>query len=117
MSERDVDELFGGIGGATPRTAPALVLAAIGLIVAIIGLLCLSVPGGMMVLAAVWLIENEMDRCENGFYPPTTHGKVERARRWVFASLFLTIGVFVFQTYLYYRMFYEQLGDFIFLNL
>ena len=117
MSERDVDELFGGSGRkAEPKTGLALGTAALGLVLAIVGLACLSVPGGLLSLLAVWLIENEMDRCDNGFYAPTTHAKVERARRWVFAGLFLTIGVHVIQTYLYMIGFYEALGDLFFLT-
>ena len=111
----ELDELFGDEGGQPePRVWPALVLSAVGVILAILGMACLSAPGGVVVLLGLWWIERESDRVDNGYLPPDARPVVDRARRVVFASLALVIALFVVQAGLYCTGFYQHLGDTLF---
>ena len=112
MARNDVDELFGdGSDGPRPRTGIAIALAITGVLLAIVGMACLSAPGGIVVLLGLWWIERELDRVENGYLAPDAREPVMRARRLVFAALFIVILLFVLQALLYCSGFYQGLGD------
>lgn len=108
----DVDELFGGGDGTPePRTTPAIVLAVLGVVLGVVGLACLSAPGGVVVLLGLWWIEREHDRIENGYLPEEARPTVQRARSIVFLCLFLVIGLLFLQAFLYCGGYYQMLGD------
>ncbi len=93
-----VDELFGSAGaGARPKTGPAYALLALGLAVSVLGLVCTTAPGGLLVLGAWLLVEREGDRVDSGFLPETAAPEVARARRWTAAGLLVVLALFARQ--------------------
>lgn len=109
---RDLEELFGeGEGTPEPRVGTAIALAVLGVVAAVVGMACLSAPGGVIVLAGLWWIERELDRVDNGYLPADARPAVERARRIVLACLGIVIVLFFVQATLYCTGFYQDLGD------
>ena len=107
-----LNELFGeGQGAPEPKTGLAVGLAVTGLLIALLGMACLAAPGGAIVLLGVWRIERELDRVNNGYLSPDARPVVLRARRLIFACLFLVILLFMAQVVLYGLGFYQFLGD------
>lgn len=112
MARDDVDELFGAGGEAPrPRTRGAVTTAIVGVIVALLGMSCLAVPGGVLVLLALGWIDRELERVDNGYLPADARPTVERARNVIIACLMLTILLLVLQAVLYCGGFYQALGD------
>lgn len=112
MARDDLDELFGEGGGTpSPRIVPALALSVIGVITAILGMACLSAPGGILVLLGLWWIERELDRVDNGYLSEEDRPRIESARRFVFLCLGVVILLFFAQAFLYCSGFYQNLGD------
>jgi len=98
---KDVDELFGAGGREVrPRTVPILVTLGCGLVVAVLGLACTSVPGGLMVLVSWMLIEKEMSRIESGYLPVKYEGNLRSLRIAVWAGMILILIIFFLQAYL-----------------
>ena len=115
MARDDLDELFGEGGGTPePKVIPAIALSVIGVLSAIIGMVCLAAPGGILVLLGLWWIEREMDRVENGYLAEDARPRVESARRFVLLCLIIVIALFFLQAVLYCNGFYQGLGDSIF---
>jgi len=117
MSEpvSEVDELFGeGEGAPEPKTTAAILLAFFGLFLSFLGMACLAAPGGLPVLVALWWIERERDRVSNGYLPEAAGPTVERARRLIYAILFVVIALFTLQAVLYCNGTYEALGNMLF---
>lgn len=93
-----VDELFGSAGeGARPQTGRAYALLALGLAVSVLGLVCTTAPGGMLVLGAWLLVDREGDRVDSGYLPATAAPEVARARRWTAAGLLVVLALFALQ--------------------
>ena len=116
MATDELDELFGADDTPDPATTLPVVLAITGLLGAIAGLICCSIPGTALTLVGLWRVEIEHERIENGYYPSSAAPAVARARRIVFTCLLLGIGVLFVQANLYCGGFYQRLGDQIFLG-
>lgn len=96
-----VDELFGeGEGAPAPRTGLILSLLVSGLLTALIGMLCTTAPGGLLVLLAWLLVEKEMDRIDSGYLPSDARPHVQRLRTFTYAGVLVVIGLFVAQGFL-----------------
>lgn len=111
MAEPHIDELFGQGGGApTPRTGWIHALLILGIALSIAGLLCTSAPGGIVVLLAWLLVEQESDRLESGYLPSDCAPALARARSRTWAGIVLVVVIFFVQTILLCTTsFYEQL--------
>lgn len=95
---REVDELFGeGPGAPKPRVRRVYALTVLGVGIAAVGLLCSSVPGGLVVLIAFLLVEREGDRVESGYLPADAGPVVARARKWAAAGMGLSLAMFLVQ--------------------
>lgn len=104
----ELDELFGEREDAPrARTGRVWGLLAVGLVLAGLGLLCSSAPGGILVLVAWMLVEKEMDRVENGYLPADQRPVVVRARAAAVAGLALSVAIFVLQGLLFCNGWYE----------
>ena len=115
--DTEIDDLFGdGSGTPSPSTTGPLVLSLLGLFMSLCGMACLAAPGGIPVLLALWWIERERDRVNNGYLPADAGPVVERTRRLVYLALFAVIGLFVIQALLYCNGTYDALGNLIFLG-
>lgn len=109
---REVDELFGeGEGAPTPRSALVWTLLVSGLLLSLVGLLCTSAPGGILVLLAWSAVEKEMDRVDNGYLPAEARPTVARMRTATYVGLVLVVLVFVVQGWLFCLGFYEHLWE------
>jgi len=109
-TRRDVDELFGeGEGAPSPRVAAVTGLLGGGLVVALVGMACTAVPGGVMVLFAWMLAEKEMDRIESGYLPSDARGVVRLLRTATFVGVLIVVGLFVVQGWLFCSGFYDAL--------
>jgi hypothetical protein len=108
----DLDELFGA-GGGRPRPRSALIgtLVAVGLFLAVIGMACISAPGGILVLTAWMFVEKDLDRLDNGYLPESDRELVETLRSVTYASLLLVVVLFVLQGLLLCNGFYDFLLD------
>ena len=107
---RDVDELFGeGSGAPTPRTGAITALLGTGLVVAVLGMACTAVPGGVMVLMAWMLAEKEVDRINSGYLPADAQGTVSLLQTATFAGVLAVVLLFVIQAYLFCSGFYDLL--------
>lgn len=96
MSE--LDELFGeGDDRARPQRTRILALVTGGLFLELVGLMCTSVPGGLLVLMAWTVVEKDLDRIESGYLAPEHRLEVIRLQRLVLACIFLTIALFALQ--------------------
>lgn len=99
MSE--VDELFGeGGAGFRPRTGRILFLLIGGLVLAVLGLACTSIPGALVLLFGWLTVERELDRVHAGFLPETDRRTLEGYRQAVWGGLGVTLLLFVVQGFL-----------------
>jgi len=106
----DVDELFGdGEGVPTPRTGAILGLLLGGLAVAVAGLACTAVPGGVLVLLGWMLVEKEMDRIDSGYLPDAARRPVARLKLVAYGAVGLIIALFLLQAYLFCSGAYDAL--------
>ena len=111
MADR-VDELFGdGLGPSKPRLGRVWALLVSGTIVCVLGLACLSVPGGLLVLLAVMYVDIERDRVDNGFLPESDRQRVMRARTAAYSGMLFCAAVVLLQWWLYCGGVYNALGD------
>ncbi len=95
---QEVEELFGqGPGAPKPRVKRVYALTAFGFLLAFAGLVCSSVPGGVVILVAWLLVEREGDRVESGYLPREAGPVVTRARRWAGAGMISALGMFLVQ--------------------
>ena len=109
-TRRDVAELFGeGEGAPAPRTLAVAGLLSMGLIVAVLGMACTAVPGGVMVLFGWMLAEKEMDRIESGYLPADARGLVRALRTASFAGVLMVVMLFVLQGWLFCSGYYDTL--------
>ncbi len=109
-TRRDVAELFGeGEGAPSPRVLAITSLLGGGLLVALVGMACTAVPGGVMVLFAWMLAEKEMDRIESGYLPADARGVVRLLQTATFVGVLVVVFLFVAQGYLFCSGFYDEL--------
>lgn len=95
---RDVDELFGeGGSGARPRTRLIALVLGSGLLLALLGMTCTAVPGGLITLVAWALVEKELDRVDSGYLALDYRPGLVTLRAFVWASLLLVMGLFIIQ--------------------
>lgn len=108
----NLDELFGA-GGGRPRPRATLIamLVATGIVLAVLGMGCISVPGGLLVLLAWMLVEKDLDRLESGYLPEADREVVMRVRSLTYAGLLLVVVLFVLQGLLLCNGFYDVLLD------
>ncbi len=113
----NIEELFGrGAGTPKPRLVRVWLLMVAGLLTAILGLACLSAPGGVLVLLAIMAIEKEKDRIDNGYLPETDRAQVMGTRMVAYLALMFCTVLFFLQCWLYSEGFYAALGDLFFLG-
>jgi len=102
-----VDELFGEEGQTVRANIRGIVTTlACGVILALMGLVCSSVPGGLIVLWAWSMTEKEIDRVESGYLPEDALPKLRILKGFVWASLIVILIIFVGQTILLFSGFY-----------
>jgi hypothetical protein len=119
MADSRVDELFSGAGAARPRLGWIYFLLSTGLAAALVGMLCTSAPGGILVLAAWLIVEQESDRLESGFLPSDTEPAIAAARSRAWVGLVIVVGLFVVQSILlcttsFYPYLYATLAALVF---
>lgn len=106
----DVDELFGeGGGNPQPRTTTIVLMLSIGLMVALLGMACTAVPGGVIVLMAWMLAEKEVDRIENGYLADDTRLTVNRLQLISLISVVFVVVLFAVQAWLFCSGYYDLL--------
>ena len=107
---REVGELFGeGKGAPRPRLRLVAILMVSGLVLALGGLACSAVPGGLVVLVAWLVAEKERDRVDSGFLPESDRPRVALVRRLAQAGLVLVIGLLLVQCLLMWGGVYEAI--------
>jgi len=107
---RDVGELFGeGEGTPEPRTGLVVGLLIGGLALAVIGMVCTTAPGGLVVLGGWMVVEKEHERLESGYYPESMRERVEAVRAFAAAGVVTAIGLFFVQGVLLCVGFYDAL--------
>lgn len=108
----DVDELFGdGAGRPRPRTGLISTLLVGGLVLTVLGMACITAPGGLLVLIAWMHVEKDTERLESGYLPEEDRPKVERMRRFTYAGLVVVIALFTLQGLLLCNGAYDLLLD------
>lgn len=107
----NVEELFGeaGSGGARPRRGWIIGTLVAGLLLALFGLVCSSVPGGALVLASWYLAQRELDRVDSGFLPLEFRPGLLTLRALVWSGLLLIVGLFILQGLLLWAGAYDLL--------
>ena len=102
-----VDELFGEEGQAVRANIRGIVTTLVlGVLLAFLGLVCSSVPGGLIVLWAWSLTEKEIDRVHSGYLPEDSLPALRVLKGFVWASLIVILIIFVGQTILLFSGFY-----------
>lgn len=105
-----VDELFGASGaGMRPRTTLIFMLLFTGLTFTLLGLACTSAPGGMLVLAAWSVADDDLARVRSGALPADSGPAAARLRSWTTAGLVVVVVLFVVQLVLLSYGFYDEL--------
>ena len=104
----EVDELFGSAGEPKPRVAWVAVLILTGLLLAILGLACTSVPGILVLLLAWSAAGVEQERVESGYLPKASATQVQALRRISITALMLGALLLVAQLTLLNRGFYSE---------
>ncbi len=109
MSAR-VDELFGASGaGIRPRTTLIFMLLFTGLMFTLLGLACTSAPGGLLVLAAWGVADDDLARVRSGALPADTGAAASKLRGWTTAGLVVVVVLFLAQLVLLSLGFYDEL--------
>lgn len=117
MSEH-VDDLFSSEGTERrARLTLPIVLIVSGLVVALIGLLCSSAPGGVMVLVGLMRIETERRRVQTGALPQSEAEAVTSALRVAYTAMTLVVALFGIQTALLCLGIYQPLWGELFYGL
>ena len=102
-----VEELFGEEGQTVRANIRGIItLLVSGVLLALFGLACSSVPGGLIVLWAWSLTEKEIDRVDSGYLPEDTLPSLRVLKGFVWASLVVILIIFVGQTILLFSGFY-----------
>ncbi|MCB9683326.1 MAG: hypothetical protein H6733_17810 [Alphaproteobacteria bacterium] len=108
----DIDELFGSAGAPQPRTRLVVGLLLGGLAMAVLGMACSAVPGGLVVLGASAVADRELDRVESGYLPPTARAPLRRLKQATFLGMVVVGALFVVQLTLLSMGVYDVLwGD------
>lgn len=94
------DGLFGNDDAPTPRVRLIFALLALGMLVAVLGLACSSIPGGVLVLLAWLSVDKELDRIDSGYLPESDRTRMNRWKRAVMISLWVVLGLVTLQAFL-----------------
>jgi len=109
-----LDELFGeATAEVQPRTNQVYALIGAGLLVALLGLACSSVPGVIVVLLGWYVADKEGDRLDSGFLPQTFAASVHHAQRVAWFGVAGAVLIILAQVMLFcggfYRVYLEAL--------
>ncbi len=94
------DGLFGSEDTPVPRVRLIFVLLALGLLLAILGLACSSIPGGVLILLAWLSVDKELDRIDSGYLPESERTRMKRWKTAVMISLWIVLGLVTLQALL-----------------
>lgn len=94
------DDLFGNEDAPVPRVRRIAALLVLGLLTAILGLACSSIPGGVLILLAWLSVDKELDRVESGYLPEADRARLNRWKVAVMASLWIVLGLVTLQALL-----------------
>jgi hypothetical protein len=112
MADR-VDDLFASGPRRGPRLTLPYILIVTGTVVALVGLLCTSAPGGALVLIGLMRVETERKRVESGALPASDSEAVTNALRVAYVAMALVVLLFIVQTLAlclgYYQVLWGQL--------
>lgn len=112
MADR-VDDLFTSGPRRGPRLTLPYILLVTGTVVALVGLLCTSAPGGVLVLIGLMRVETERQRVESGALPASDSQAVTNALRMAYVAMGLVVVLFIVQTLMlclgYYQILWGQL--------
>ena len=100
MSDTDLDELFGGEDEPSPRVAKTWFYLGLGLLLAILGLACTTLPGGILILLAWSNADIEQARLRSGYLPESAAPTLHRQLYCIYAGLALAWGAFALQGFL-----------------
>lgn len=100
MADR-VDDLFANDSKRRgPRLGLPMVLLISGTVLALVGLLCSSAPGGLLVLIGLLRVETERRRVDSGALPESDRAAVTAALRVAYVCMAIVVLLFVVQTVL-----------------
>jgi hypothetical protein len=109
MTEQ-VDELFGDASTQPkPRIALITSLLASGMLMALLGLACTSVPGGLMVLWSWSLVETEVGRIDSGYLAEDWRSTLTLLKQLVWIGLGIIMALFLMQLFLLQAGVYPEL--------
>jgi len=94
------DDLFGSKDAPMPRVGLIAALLVSGLLLALLGLACSSIPGGVLILLAWLSVEKELDRVDSGYLPESERARINRWRKSVIGGLWLVLGLVSIQAFL-----------------
>jgi uncharacterized iron-regulated membrane protein len=115
MADESLDDLFTGGGASTrPALGAPLALVGVGVFTAVLGMICTSAPGGLMVLAGWLLLERQQQRVDAGALPEAARPPIQAALRATYAGVGLVVVLFLAQLVLYCTGYYELLWGSIF---
>ena len=109
----ELDELFGeGSGQPRPRYALLISLLVSGLLLALLGMLCTTAPGGVLVLIGWLVLEKEIDRIDSGYLPVDCRSSLEFWRVFAYAAVAIVLILFLCQGVLFWLGFYDGLWEY-----
>ena len=92
-----------------PRLTLPYILIVSGVILAVIGLMCSSAPGGVLVLVGLTRVETQRRRIDSGALPESERPTVDMALRVAYVSMAIVIVMFIVQTALLCMGVYQPL--------
>lgn len=103
-----IDALFGAdAAAAVPRFRLIYGLLATGITLAVLGLVCSSVPGAIVSLISWAMVEKEVERLESGYYATEYESRLRLARGLVQSGLLGILCVIAIQIILLCSGFYH----------
>ena len=104
-----VDDLFQSDGTSPrPRSGAVRALVILGTILAIVGLPCSSVPGGLMVLGGWFLVDQDKSHLASGYLSAEHSAEVDRLYRLTMFGVTVTLITFFLQAWLFCSGFYTE---------
>ncbi len=94
------DGLFGNEDAPRPRVGRIFALLALGMLLAVLGLACSSIPGGVLILLAWLSVDKELDRIDTGYLPESDRVRMKRWKMAVMTSLWIVLGLVTLQALL-----------------
>ena len=103
-----IDDLFDGEDAAEPNIPLVATLLATGAALAVLGLACTSIPGGVLVLLGFHYADLELDRVDSGYLPESERPRVQRLRTVALIGVVFLAVVIVAQNTLLCMGFYDE---------